>query len=78
MKNPETGKPELLSLINGILGGLVGVTASSAYIDVPIAILIGAVSGFIVTLGSLLLRLWKIDDPVGAIPVHLFADAGVL
>ncbi|GGA39105.1 ammonium transporter [Okeania sp. KiyG1] len=71
-KNPETGKPELLSLINGILGGLVGVTASSAYIDVPIAILIGAVSGFIVTLGSLLLRLWKIDDPVGAIPVHLF------
>ncbi|NES66918.1 MAG: ammonium permease [Okeania sp. SIO2D1] len=70
--NPETGKPELLSLINGILGGLVGVTASSAYIDVPIAILIGAVSGVIVTLGSLLLRLWKIDDPVGAIPVHLF------
>ncbi|NEP77451.1 MAG: ammonium transporter [Okeania sp. SIO3B3] len=71
-KNPETGKPDLSSLINGILGGLVAVTASSAYIDVPIAILIGAVSGVIVTLGSLLLRLWKIDDPVGAIPVHLF------
>ncbi|MDY7002478.1 MAG: ammonium permease [Cyanobacteriota bacterium] len=71
-ENPETGKPELSSLINGILGGLVGVTASSAYIDVPIAILIGAVSGVIVTLGSLLLRLWKIDDPVGTIPVHLF------
>ncbi|MGK7896759.1 MAG: ammonium transporter [Xenococcus sp. (in: cyanobacteria)] len=70
--NPETGKPELSSLINGILGGLVGVTASSAYIDIPIAILIGAVSGFIVVAGSLLLRLWKIDDPVGAIPVHLF------
>ncbi|MGB3513400.1 MAG: ammonium transporter [Microcoleaceae cyanobacterium] len=70
--NPETGKPQLSSLINGILGGLVAVTASSAYIDVPIAILIGAVSGIIVTLGSLLLRLWKIDDPVGAIPVHLF------
>ncbi|NEO57458.1 MAG: ammonium transporter [Okeania sp. SIO3B5] len=70
--NPETGKPELSSLINGILGGLVGVTASSAYIDVPIAILIGAVSGVIVTFGNLLLKLWKIDDPVGAIPVHLF------
>jgi len=70
--NPETGKPELLSLINGILGGLVGVTASSAYIDVPIAIVIGAVSGGIVTFGSLLLRFLKIDDPVGAIPVHLF------
>ncbi|NET24470.1 ammonium transporter [Okeania sp. SIO1I7] len=70
--NPETGKPELSSLINGILGGLVGVTASSAYIDVPIAILIGAVSGGIVTGGSILLRSLKIDDPVGAIPVHLF------
>ncbi|WP_293088666.1 ammonium transporter [Okeania sp. SIO3B5] len=70
--NPETGKPELSSLINGILGGLVGVTASSAYVDVPIAILIGAVSGVIVTFGNLLLKLWKIDDPVGAIPVHLF------
>ncbi|MDJ0519926.1 MAG: ammonium transporter [Trichodesmium sp. MO_231.B1] len=70
--NPETGKPELLSLINGILGGLVGVTASSAYIDVPVAMLIGAVSGVIVTGGSLLLRSLKIDDPVGAIPVHLF------
>ncbi|NEQ39854.1 MAG: ammonium transporter [Okeania sp. SIO3I5] len=70
--NPETGKPELSSLINGILAGLVGVTASSAYIDVPIAILIGAVSGVIVVGGSIFLRSLKIDDPVGAIPVHLF------
>jgi Amt family ammonium transporter len=68
----ETGKPQLSLLINGILGGLVGVTASSAYIDVPIAILIGAVSGVIVVMGNIFLRSLKIDDPVGAIPVHLF------
>ena len=68
----ETGKPQLSSLINGILGGLVAVTASSAYIDVPIAILIGAVSGAIVVMGNIFLRSLKIDDPVGAIPVHLF------
>ena len=68
----ETGKPQLSSLINGILGGLVAVTASSAYIDVPIAILIGAVSGVIVVMGNIFLRSLKIDDPVGAIPVHLF------
>ena len=72
-KRPEeTGKPQLSSLINGILGGLVAVTASSAYIDVPIAILIGAVSGVIVVMGNIFLRSLKIDDPVGAIPVHLF------
>ncbi len=70
--NPESEKPQLLSLINGILGGLVAVTASSAYINVPIAMFIGGVSGVIVVTGSILLRLWKIDDPVGAIPVHLF------
>ena len=68
----ETGKPHLSLLINGILGGLVAVTASSAYIDVPIAILIGAVSGAIVVVGNIFLRSLKIDDPVGAIPVHLF------
>jgi Amt family ammonium transporter len=71
-ENPETGKPQLSTLINGILGGLVGVTASSAYINVNIAVLIGAVSGVIVVGGSLFLRTLKIDDPVGAIPVHLF------
>jgi Amt family ammonium transporter len=70
--NKETGKPQLSTLINGILGGLVAVTASSAYIDVPIAILIGAVSGVIVVMGNIFLRSLKIDDPVGAIPVHLF------
>jgi Amt family ammonium transporter len=70
--NLETGKPDLSSLINGILGGLVGITASAAYVDVFTAIFIGAVSGVVVIVGGELLKLMKIDDPVGAIPVHLF------
>ena len=70
--NLETGKPDLSSLINGILGGLVGITASAAYVDVFTAIFIGAVSGVVVIVGGELLKSLKIDDPVGAIPVHLF------
>ncbi|MDJ0676663.1 MAG: ammonium transporter [Calothrix sp. MO_167.B42] len=66
------GKPSLSSLINGILGGLVGITASSPYVDLKGAMLIGLISGFIVILGEKVVENLKIDDPVGAIPVHLF------
>lgn len=65
-------KPKLGSIINGILGGLVGITASSAYVNAHSALIIGTVSGFFVLLGEFLLERWKIDDPVGAVPVHLF------
>ena len=65
-------QPKLGSIINGILGGLVGITASSAYVNAHSSLIIGAVSGFFVLLGEFLLERWKIDDPVGAIPVHLF------
>jgi ammonium transporter, Amt family len=62
---------ELPLVINGILGGLVSITASSAYVSLAVAILIGMVSSFwIIFLEQLLHRL-RIDDPVGAIPVHL-------
>ena len=66
------GKPSLSSIINGILGGLVGITASSAFVDLRSAFVIGAISGVFVLVGELFLEIWKIDDPVGAIPVHLF------
>ncbi|MEC4815185.1 MAG: ammonium permease [Scytonema sp. PMC 1069.18] len=66
------GKPHLSSLINGILGGLVGITASSAFVDLGGSAFIGLISGFIVIYGKNLLDMLKIDDPVGAIPVHLF------
>ncbi|MGK7942790.1 MAG: ammonium transporter [Crocosphaera sp.] len=71
--SPSIGrKVSLSSIINGILGGLVGITASSAYVDINSAIMIGGISGLFVLLGEALLRQLKIDDPVGAIPVHLF------
>jgi ammonium transporter, Amt family len=62
---------ELPLVINGILGGLVSITASSVQVSLAAAMLIGAVSSlWIILLEQLLLRL-RIDDPVGAIPVHL-------
>jgi len=64
-------KARLSSIINGILGGLVGITASSAYVGVGIAVIIGFTSGLLVLWAEKQLRYWKIDDPVGAIPVHL-------
>ncbi|MFM7439123.1 MAG: hypothetical protein ACKO2V_11060, partial [Snowella sp.] len=67
-----SGKPSLGSIINCILGGLVGITASSGYVDLKLAIFIGGIAGVVVLSGEKLLILWKIDDPVSAIPVHLF------
>ncbi len=64
-------KPPLPIVINGILGGLVGITASSAYVTLGVAMFIGAVSGLCVILLEALLEFYRIDDPVGAIPVHL-------
>lgn len=63
-------KARLSSIINGILGGLVGITASSAYVGIGISIVIGAVSALLVLVTAEYLARWKIDDPVGAIPVH--------
>ncbi|NEQ88298.1 MAG: ammonium transporter, partial [Moorea sp. SIO2I5] len=65
------GKPNLTFIINGILGGLVSMTAPCAYVNLPDAALIGAVGGgILVPLVTELLDWWEIDDPVGAIPVH--------
>ena len=64
-------KPTLASVINGILGGLVGITASSAYVSLIVALFIGAISSLCVLLVENLLEHYKIDDPVGAVSVHL-------
>ncbi|ELS01670.1 ammonium transporter [Xenococcus sp. PCC 7305] len=64
-------KPPLPLVINGILGGLVGITASSAYVTLGVAMFIGAVSGLCVILADALLEYYRIDDPVGVVPVHL-------
>lgn len=65
------GKPDLSMVINGILAGLVAVTASCAWITVPIAAVIGVLAGIIVVFSVTLVDKIKIDDPVGAISVHL-------
>lgn len=59
-------------VINGVVAGLVGVTASCQMISPGSALLIGMASGVVSVLGSYALERVKIDDVVGAIPVHGF------
>ncbi len=62
---------DLSMVLNGILGGLVGITASADIVKVEEAFLIGAVSGILIVLSIALLEKKKLDDPVGAVSVHL-------
>ena len=63
-------KPDLTMAMNGMLGGLVGITANCDSVTFNEAIIIGAVAGILVIAGVKLLDMLKIDDPVGAWPVH--------
>lgn len=65
------GKPDLGMTINGCLAGLVGITASCAYVSVTSSIIIGAICGILVVFAVIVIDRAKIDDPVGAIAVHL-------
>lgn len=65
------GKPDIGMSINGLLAGLVAVTAPCAFISVGSSAIIGAVAGAIVVLAVLMFDKLKIDDPVGALAVHL-------
>ena len=58
--------------INGFLGGLVAITAPCYWVSPLGAIAIGAIAGVLVPLGIDLLEKLKIDDPIGAVPVHGF------
>lgn len=64
------GKPDLSMCLNGALAGLVGITANCDQVSLASAAIIGAVSGVLVFGGILMLDKLKIDDPVGAFPVH--------
>ena len=64
------GKPDLSMAMNGALAGLVAITAPCGYVDPWAALVIGASAGYIVVRGVELLDRLKIDDPVGAVPVH--------
>jgi len=63
-------RPDLGSTLNGMLAGLVSITAGCDAVTNPESIIIGAVGGLLVVLGMMLLERLKIDDPVGAWPVH--------
>ncbi|MDF0555182.1 ammonium transporter [Kamptonema sp. UHCC 0994] len=65
------GKPDLSMIINGLLAGLVGITAGCAWINVPNSALIGIVAGVMVVFAVTFFDNLKIDDPVGATSVHL-------
>ena len=63
-------KPDLSMALNGILAGLVGITAGADVVSVMSAIWIGLIAGAIVVFSILFFDKIKIDDPVGAISVH--------
>lgn len=63
-------KPDLSMALNGILGGLVGITANCDQVTNASAITIGLIAGGLVILGVVALDKFRVDDPVGAFPVH--------
>jgi len=67
------GKPDITMACNGMLAGLVAITAPCAFVSAGSAVIIGAIAGAIVCGGVLLNeRVLKVDDPCGAISVHGF------
>jgi len=65
------GKPDLSMALNGILAGLVGITAGADVISINAAMLVGLIAGVLVFFSVLFFDKIRIDDPVGALSVHL-------
>ena len=61
----------LFNALNGMLGGLVGITAGADQFSIAEAVIVGGISGGLVVVSLSMLNKLKIDDPVGAISVHL-------
>ncbi|HEU5077240.1 MAG TPA: hypothetical protein VFU02_23775, partial [Polyangiaceae bacterium] len=64
-------KPDLSMTLNGILAGLVGITAGADVITPNMSVLVGAIAGGLVVASVVAMDKIKIDDPVGAVSVHL-------
>ncbi|MBM4029488.1 MAG: ammonium transporter [Planctomycetes bacterium] len=64
-------KPDLTMVLNGCLAGLVGITAGADVVSVGESVLIGGVAGVLVVFSVLFFDRIKVDDPVGAVSVHL-------
>src|SRR5579862_3625309 len=67
------GKFDLGFTINGFLAGLVAITCPCYWVSPLGAVILGGVAGFVVFAGVKVLEYWRIDDPIGAVPVHGFA-----
>jgi Amt family ammonium transporter len=68
---PRSKKWDLGMSLNGFLGGLVAITAPCYWVSPTGALMIGAIAGVIVPLAVDLLEHLRIDDPIGAVPVHM-------
>ena len=67
----RTGKPDPGMMVNGMLAGLVAITAPCAFVDPYVAAIIGSIAGVLVVLAAgFIENVLKVDDPVGAIAVH--------
>ena len=66
----SAGKPDIGMVLNGVLGGLVAITAPCATVTPSSAVVIGAVAGTLVVVFVALIERLRIDDPVGAVSVH--------
>ena len=66
----KTGKPDLAMIGNGVLAGLVAITAPCGAVTPLMSVVIGAIAGVIVVFAVFFFDKVKIDDPVGAISVH--------
>ena len=62
---------DLTMFMNGVLGGLVGITAGADQMSPGDAVLIGIIAGVIIVLGIAFIDKLRLDDPVGAVAVHL-------
>lgn len=67
----KDGKPDLSMVINGILAGLVGVTAGCNVLSYWGAVIVGSIAGILVVYSVAFFDSIKVDDPVGAVSVHL-------
>lgn len=65
------GKPDFSMTVNGALAGLVAITAPCAWVSVPYALVIGGIGGILVVFAVVFFDRIHIDDPVGALSVHL-------
>ncbi|MEA1922652.1 MAG: ammonium transporter [Pseudomonadota bacterium] len=64
-------RPDLSMILNGCLAGLVGITAGADVVSITSAIIIGLIAGILVVFAVLFFDRLRIDDPVGALSVHL-------